>query len=73
MAKKEQQDDGALVAAAKKVGKAAGKVASAVGAGKSEGQSTPGPSLKPGKLPKKDKERLPRKEKKARQKQATRT
>jgi hypothetical protein len=68
MAQTDSQDEGLLTAAAKKIGSAAGKVAAAVGAG-SDATSEPRAS-QPGKLPKKNKERLPRKLKKARQKQA---
>lgn len=58
-------EDTLLVTAAKTIGKAAAKVASAVGV---EG-AAPARSVKP-KLPKKNKSRLPRKQKKAQKKAA---
>src|SRR4051812_5140987 len=84
MAKKndnqEKPAEGVLVAAAKKLGKAAGKVAAVAGAGAdapAEEAAPPAPkpqtkSVKVPKLAKKDKSRLPRKEKKAQQKAANR-
>lgn len=60
------QEDSALVSAAKALGSAAGIVAAAVGVKPS---TPPKPS---GKFPKKDKARLPRREKKARKKAAAR-
>jgi hypothetical protein len=77
--KKEAQEEpaeGVLAAAAKKVGKAAGKVAAAVGVtpeAPSEAAAPPAPkpqtkSVKVPKLEKKNKSRLPRKVKKAQQK-----
>lgn len=79
MAKKDKPDESAdsvVTSAAKKLGKAAGKVAAAIGA-TSEAPSTKVPPLKKqeikvAKLEKKNKNRLPRKEKKARQKAANR-
>lgn len=75
MAKKdnaEESADGILTTAAKKVGKAAGKVAAAVGvdAETSDGgaPAVKRASTKVPKLAKKNKNRLPRREKKARQK-----
>jgi hypothetical protein len=65
MAKKKTDDESALETAAKKIGEAAGKVAAAVGVK----PSTP-KKEKIGKLEKKNKSRLPRKEKKAKQKAA---
>lgn len=61
-------EDSALVAAAKTIGTAAGKVAAAVGA-TSEPQE-PRKSTKIPKLKKKNKSRLPRKQKKAQKKAA---
>jgi hypothetical protein len=60
MAKKKQEEssEGVLVTAAKTLGTAAGKIASAVGA------TTPTKSVKVPKLAKKNKSRLPRREKK---------
>jgi hypothetical protein len=69
MAKKkdvqEESGEGVLAAAAKTIGKVAGNVAAAVGA-------TPPnkPSVKKPKLAKKNKARLPRREKKAQRKKA---
>jgi hypothetical protein len=64
----QQKSDGALVAAAKTIGKAAGKIAVAVGA------ATPTPAKavkrKSAKLPSKKKNKLPRKQKKAAKKAA---
>jgi hypothetical protein len=80
MAKKQKDDqagEGVLAEAAKVVGKAAGKVAAALGA-KSEGaaQAPPAPATpKKPKVPKlapKNKSRLPRKVKKKQQKQTAR-
>ena len=76
MAKKDIQQespDSVLVAAAKKIGKAAGKISSVVGAtAEASAPQTAGaskqPSTKVPKLEKKNKKRLPRREKKARQK-----
>jgi len=75
MAKKdkpEESTDGVLTTAAKKLGKAAGKVAAAVGAtpetSDTGAPSVKQPSTKVPKLKKKNKNRLPRREKKARQK-----
>ena len=65
MAKKkdqqEQTEDGVLAAAAKTIGKAVGNVAAAVGV-------TAKPSVKVPKLAKKNKARLPRRQKKAQRK-----
>jgi hypothetical protein len=77
MAKKdktEESAEGVLTTAAKKLGSAAGKVTAAVGA-TPETSSTVAPpvkqpSTKVPKLEKKNKNRLPRREKKARQKAA---
>jgi hypothetical protein len=75
MAKKdkpEESTDSIITTAAKKLGKAAGKVAAAVGATpETSGTEAPPakqPSTKVPKLEKKNKNRLPRREKKARQK-----
>jgi hypothetical protein len=75
MAKKdkpEESTDGLITTAAKKLGKAAGKVAAAVGATpETSGTEAPPvkrPSTKVPKLEKKNKNRLPRRQKKARQK-----
>jgi hypothetical protein len=65
MAKKKDTEDSAVVSAAKAIGSAAGKIASMVGAG----PDTP-PKPKVGKLAKKNKSRLPRREKKAAKKAA---
>jgi hypothetical protein len=83
MAKKkeaqEEQAEGVLVAAAKKIGKAAGKVAAVAGAAAEAPVEAAPPAPKPQtksvkvpKLAKKNKMRLPRKEKKAQQKAANR-
>jgi hypothetical protein len=74
MAKKEKSEESVLAKAAKKIGEAAGKVAAVAGV---EGDTTP-PAARPntpkkeriGKLVKKTKSRLPRREKKAKQKAA---
>ena len=84
MAKKkdaqEAPEEGVLVAAAKKIGKAAGKVAAVAGVTAEEPTEAAPPAPKPQtksvkvpKLAKKDKSRLPRKEKKAQQKAANRS
>lgn len=57
----DENDSGALITAAKAVGSAAGKIASMVGAG----APNPAPAARAGKLPKKNKQRLPRRQKKA--------
>jgi hypothetical protein len=59
----EKSDEPILVTAAKVIGKAAGKVAAAVG--------VPAKSQKIAKLPKKNKSRLPRRQKKAQKKGAS--
>ena len=75
MAKKketEEQSEGLLTAAAKAVGKAAGKVAKLTGADALVGEA---PAPKKAKVPKfapKNKKRLPRKVKKAQQKATSR-
>jgi hypothetical protein len=75
--KKDTQEpaEGVLVAVAKKIGKAAGKVAAVAGSGAEEpveaAPPAPKPQTKSVKVPKfekKNKSRLPRKEKKAQQK-----
>ena len=76
MAKKEKTEesaDGMLTTAAKTIGNAAGKVAAAVGAAvESSGLATAKqPSAKVPKLEKKNKTRLPRRQKKARKKAGT--
>ena len=75
MAKKdkpEESTDGIITTAAKKLGKAAGKVTAAVGATlETSGTEAPPvkqPSTKVPKLEKKNKNRLPSRKKKARQK-----
>ena len=65
MAKKEQSEETVLAKAAKKIGEVAGKVAAVAGAA----PSTP-KKERVGKLVKKNKTRLPRKEKKVQQKAA---
>lgn len=81
MAKKkdntDQPEEGVLTAAAKAVGKAAGKVAALAGAGGETpaAEASPAEPKKTTKVPKlapKNKSRLPRREKKARQKAAAR-
>jgi hypothetical protein len=67
MAKKPNTKDNVLVNTAKAIGTAAGKVVSLVGA------APAGTPVKKGKLPKKDKPRLPRRLKKAQKKAAKRT
>ena len=74
MAKKdkpEESREGIITTAAKKVGKAAGKIASAVGGSPEAPLPARQPSKKVPKLEKKNKNRLPRREKKARQKAAS--
>jgi hypothetical protein len=66
MADKKKKDGNALVSAAETVGAAIGKVAALVGAG--DKPKTPPKSVKIPKLAKKNKSRLPRKQKKAQQK-----
>lgn len=70
MAKRKEQpdtDDSVLVEAAKQIGATVGRVAAATGlAGSSDQAGTA--KAKPEKLQKKNKQRLPRREKKARQK-----
>ncbi|HUS06396.1 MAG TPA: hypothetical protein VMZ52_08880 [Bryobacteraceae bacterium] len=63
--KKSSTEDSAIVAAAKTIGSAAGKVAAATGLAGA-------PKPKKGKLQKKDKSGLPRREKKAAKKAAAR-
>jgi hypothetical protein len=62
-----EKEDSVLVSAAKVVGSAAGKVAALAGASESQPATK---SSKVGKLLKKDKHRVPRKQKKAAQKAA---
>jgi hypothetical protein len=64
-----EKEDNVLVSAAKAIGTAAGKVASLAGASESQPATK---SSKVGKLLKKDKQRVPRKQKKAAQKAASR-
>ena len=59
-----EADDTLLVSAAKAIGTAAGKIASLTGAGPDH----PAKSTKKGKLPKKNKRRVPRLQKKAQRK-----
>jgi hypothetical protein len=71
----EQPTEGVLVAAAKKIGKAAGKIAAAVEAAPAEAPPVEHPQTKSVKIPKlakKNKSRLPRREKKAQKKAAER-
>ena len=63
------KDDNILVTAAKTVGRAAGKIAALAGAEAAPSTSEP-KATKPGKLAPKQKNRLPRKVKKQRQKAA---
>ena len=65
--KKKKKDESALVSAAEAVGAAIGKVAAAVGV-TGEKPATPPSKVKIPKLAKSGKSRLPRKEKKAKQK-----
>jgi hypothetical protein len=67
MAHKPNTKDNVLVNTAKAIGAAAGKVVSLVGAAPA-GTPLPAKSVKKGKLPKKDKPRLPRRQKKAQKK-----
>jgi hypothetical protein len=67
--KKKKKDESALVAAAEVVGAAVGKVAALVGVG--DKPKTPPKSVKIPKLAKKNKSRMPRKQKKAQQKAAS--
>jgi hypothetical protein len=70
---KQEESEGMLVKAAKKVGKAAGKIAAAVEGAPVEAPPVEKPQTKSVKVPKfakKNKQRLPRKEKKAQQKAA---
>ena len=69
MAKKEKSEESVLEKAAKKIGEVAGKVAAATGTDTPARPNTP-KKERIGKLVKKDKSRLPRKEKKAQQKAA---
>jgi hypothetical protein len=72
--KPEAVEESGLVTAAKAVGSAAGKIAALVGA-KGEAAPAPPTAAKPrkaGKLPKKNRHRLPRREKKAQAKAAER-
>jgi|tagenome__1003787_1003787.scaffolds.fasta_scaffold20069260_2 predicted trehalose synthase len=66
--KKKKKDGGVLAAAAEAVGAAVGKVAALVGVG--DKPATPPKTVKIPKLAKKNKSRLPRKQKKALQKAA---
>jgi hypothetical protein len=67
MAKKQVAEDSVLVSTAKAIGRTAGKVAAATGLAHAD---TP-KAARPGKLVKKNKTRLPRKEKKAQRKAAS--
>ena len=79
MAKKKAEpegDAGLLVNAAKAIGKAVGKVAAASGAKPevpAKLNQSEAASVKPGKLPKKNKQRLPRRQKKMQKKAQTRS
>ncbi len=65
MADEKESKGGLLVSAAKKVGAAAGKIASLTGVAAAH-ETEPAPkAAHKGKLPKKNKSRLPRREKKA--------
>jgi hypothetical protein len=68
MADKKKKEDSALVSAAKAVGATVGKIAALVGTG--DKPATAPKSIKIPKLAKKDKSRLPRRQKKAQQKAA---
>ena len=70
MAKKQTTEDSVAVKAAKVIGKAAGKIASLAGAAAPEPGPPSAAKSKKGKLPKKNKSRLPRRQKKAQQKAA---
>jgi hypothetical protein len=63
--KEEQAPDTVVVAAAKVIGKAAGKIAALAGA---SGPELKAPAVKRGRLAPKNKSRLPRKQKKAQKK-----
>jgi hypothetical protein len=65
--KEEQAPESVVVAAAKVIGKAAGKIAALAGA---SGPELKAPAVKRGRLAPKDKSRLPRKQKKAQKKAA---
>lgn len=65
MARKKEAEDSVIIDAAKAIGSVAGKIASLAGATADRPQSV---KAKKGKLPKKNKSRLPRREKKAQQK-----
>ena len=69
--KKKKKDESPLVTAAEAVGAVVGKVAALVGVG--DKPKTPPKSVKIPKLAKKNKSRLPRKQKKAQQKAAARS
>ena len=69
--KKEEPTDGVLVAAAKTIGAAAGTIAAAVGVTGPVKDTPPKPKVP--KLVKKNKSRLPRREKKAAQKAAAKS
>jgi hypothetical protein len=64
----ERKADGLLAATARVIGKAAGAVASTVGVRENIPASSTAPVSKPGKLPNRNKTRLPRRDKKALQK-----
>jgi len=65
----DEQNDSTIVGAAKAIGKAAGKLAKLTGAVSHETEPhTSRPRQAKGKLPKKNKARLPRRQKKARKK-----
>lgn len=63
-------DESLLVRSAKKIGATAGRIASALGADTAEEKPAAGEKSAKGKLPKKNKSRLPRRLKKAQQKAA---
>ena len=69
MAKKVKTDESGIVATAKAVGTAAGKIAALVGVTPDAPRTA---RVKTPKLTKKNKQRLPRRQKKAQQKQAAR-
>jgi len=66
----EQHEESLLVGAAKKIGSLAGKVAAAVGVSEAPPGTSPPTTRRTGKLPPKNKSRLPRRQKKAQKKAA---
>ncbi len=69
---KQDQDEGLLVAAAKSIGKTAGKIAAVAGAKpQAEPPESPKSRNRPGRLAPKNKSRLPRRQKKQAKKHAS--